>query len=388
VVSPHATNVTGMRSGALEGIRVIDVTSVGMGPFATQFLGDMGAEVIKVESPQGDVFRHTQPTKSAGMGAAFLNLNRNKSSVVLDLKVAQDLAKLKTMVDDADVFVSNLRPSVLKRYGLDAKTRLAANSRLIHCVGMGYGQGGPYADLPAYDDIIQARCGLVDLQSRHSEQPQYVNTIIADKVTGLTMAAAIPVALYEREQSGHGQAIEVPMFETMVAFSLVEHLGHHTYRPPTGSMGYERVLSPNRKPYATRDGFLSLLPYTDAHWQAFFEVAEAPELAHDPRFVRTTVRALHYNALYALVAEKVETQTTAEWLARLATTTIPHAPVITLDTLPQDPHLVATGFFQEVDHPTEGPLLAVSNPVKFSRTPASIRCLAPEFKDKESPQDA
>lgn len=368
-------------AGPLQGVRVIDMTSVAMGPYATQILGDMGAEVIKVEAPEGDVFRTSAPAAHAGMGPAYLNLNRNKYSVTLDAKAPQDHASLLRLIDGADVFVSNVRPAALARLGLDAAALCARNPRLIHCAAVGFGQDGPYAARPAFDDIIQAMSGLADLQGRNSGAPAYVNTILADKVAGLTLAYAIPMALYERERSGQGQAIEVPMFETLVSFTLVEHLSGHSFEPPLGPMGYSRVLSPQRRPYRTRDGFLALLPYTDAQWRRFFALARRPDLAADARYADAAARARHFDALYQDLADIVAQQGTEAWLALLADADIPHSRVNTPESLFDDPHLRATGFFQRVDHPTEGPLKACGIPVRFSRTPGAIGRAAP-------PQDA
>lgn len=364
-------------TGPLAGVRVVDMTSVGMGPYATQILGDMGADVIKVESPEGDVFRASVPAASPGMGAVYLNLNRNKRSVTLDAKHPDDRQRLLELVDGSDVFISNVRPRALARAGLDAANLCARNPRLIYCSAVGFGQDGPYAAQPAFDDIIQAMSGLADLQGRNSGAPAYINTIMADKVAGLTLAYAIPMALYEREKSGRGQAIEVPMFETLVSFTLIEHMGGRTFDPPRGDMGYRRVLSPERRPYRTLDGHLALLPYTDAQWQRFFALAGRADLAADPRYASPPARARHFDALYADLAAIVALHTTDDWLARLADADIPHSRVNTPDAMFDDPHLAATGFFQQVEHPTEGTLTATSIPVRFSRTPGSIRSLAP-----------
>lgn len=364
-------------SGPLAGVRVIDMTSVGMGPYATQILGDMGAEIIKIEAPEGDVFRASAPAASPGMGAVYLNLNRNKRSITLNVKDPDDLRHLLRLVDDADVFISNVRPRALARAGLDAASLRARNPRLITCSAVGFGQDGPYAARPAFDDIIQAMSGLADLQGRNSGAPAYINTIMADKVAGLTLAYAIPMALYEREKSGQGQAIEVPMFETLVSFTLIEHLGGRTFEPPRGGMGYSRVLSPERRPYRTRDGFLALLPYTDAQWRRFFTLAERADLAADPRYASARTRAGNFDALYRDLADIVALRTTADWLGLLADADIPHSRVNPPEALFDDPHLAATGFFQRVEHPTEGTLTATAIPVRFSRTPGSIRHLAP-----------
>ncbi len=361
-------------TGPLAGIRVIDMTSVAMGPYATQILGDMGAEVIKVEPPAGDVFRHAEPARHAAMGASFLNLNRNKQFVVLDVKQPDDLAALKALISTADVFVSNVRPQSLRKLGLDYASLRADHPRLIYCGAYGYSEEGPYAGAPAFDDIIQARSGMAQFQGANSNDgPQYVNTILADKVAGLTVAYAIPMALYERERSGQGQAIEVPMFETLVSFLATEQLAGQTFIPPLGPAGYPRVMSAHRKPYRTRDGHIALLPYTSAQWLRFFDVSGHAELAHDRRYATPAARSANIDALYATLAEIVAQRTTAEWLDLLRDADIPHSEVPDFDSLADDPHLRATGMMFEYDHPSEGRLRGVGIPTRFSRTPGNIR---------------
>jgi crotonobetainyl-CoA:carnitine CoA-transferase CaiB-like acyl-CoA transferase len=370
-------------SGPLAGVRVIDMTTVAMGPYATQILGDMGADVIKVEAPDGDVFRNAAPMRHPGMGAAFLNLNRNKRSIVLDLKTQDDKALMLELLADADVFVSNTRPQALRKLGLDHESLRTRNPRLIVCGTYGFSEKGHYAGRPAFDDVIQAMCGTAALQGHNSnEGPEYVNTIIADKCAGLTAAYAIAMALYEREKSGLGQAIEVPMFETMVSFNLLEHMAGQTFVPATSVMGYERVLSPHRRPYRTRDGYLGLLPYTTAHWQRFFEIAGAPEHATDVRFVDPVKRSENINALYAILADLVAQRTTAEWQALLKDADIPMAPIIAPDELLNDPHLKSIGFFTRATHPSEGEIRSAGIPVTFSRTPGEVRRHAPKLGEQ------
>jgi crotonobetainyl-CoA:carnitine CoA-transferase CaiB-like acyl-CoA transferase len=364
--------------GPLAGVRVVDLTTVAMGPYATQILGDMGADVIKVESPEGDVFRYAAPSRHEGMGAAYMNLNRNKKSIVLDLKKPGDRDQLLNLAKDADVFVYNVRPQSMRKLGLDYETLSKLNPRLIYCGAYGFSERGPYAGQPAFDDIIQAMSGIAALQGHNGEAgPEYVNTIIADKAAGLTAAYAISMALYERERSGLGQAIEVPMFETIVSFTLLEHMAGATFVPTEQAMGYERVLSPNRKPYRTKDGYIGLLPYTTAQWQRFFAAAGESALASDARVTDPSSRSRNINFLYAELARIVATRTTAEWVALLKDADIPMTPVREPRDLLKDPHLEAVGFFREVRHPTEGDVRMIGIPVTFSRTPGGIRSLPP-----------
>ena len=367
-------------SGPLAGVRIIDLTTVAMGPYATQILGDMGAEVIKVESPEGDVFRYAAPQRNKGMGAAFMNLNRNKRSIAMDLKRLDERERLIELVRGADVFVYNVRPQSMRKLGLDYEALSRVNPRIIYCGTYGFSEKGPYAGQPAFDDIIQAMSGIASLQGHNGDAgPEYVNTIIADKAAGLTAAYAIAMALYERERSGMGQAIEVPMYETIVSFTLLEHMAGESFVPAVDSMGYERVLSPNRKPYRTRDGYIGLLPYTTAQWQRFFTAAGEAALAADARVADASLRSKNINMLYAELARIVATKTTAEWVALLKDADIPMTPVRTPDDLLKDPHLNAVDFFREVDHPTEGRMRTIGIPVTFSRTPGEVRRLPPQL---------
>ncbi len=367
-----------MSAGPLAGVRIVDLTAVGMGPMATQLLGDYGADVVKIESADGDVFRHVTPQRHHGMSHAYLNLNRNKRSVVLDAKSEQGRRDLMALLETADVFISNMRAPALRRLGLAADTLLARFPRLVHCSCYGYSERGPYAGRAAVDDTIQAASGVAWLQGdAGAKAPQYVKTVVADKVVALYVANAITSALYEREKSGAGQAIEVPMFECMVAFLSVEHLAGKSFVPPEGGTGYSRLLNAFRRPFRTLDGYLGVVPYTDGQWTRFFELAGEPALATDVRYSSQPARSRHFTELYAYVETVISRKRTAEWIALLEQADMPFAPVNSLDALLDDPHLNAMGFWHRVDHPTEGQLVQAGLPVHFSRTPGSVRRHAP-----------
>jgi crotonobetainyl-CoA:carnitine CoA-transferase CaiB-like acyl-CoA transferase len=372
-------------AGPLEGVRIVDMTAVGMGPMATQLLGDFGADVIKIEAGEGDVFRHVTPQKHRGMSHAYLNLNRNKRSVLLDAKSEEGRAQLAKLIAGADVFVSNMRVPALRRLGLDAETLLREHPRLVHCVCNGYSERGPYGHRAAVDDTIQAACGLAWLQGdAGASAPKYVNTVVADKVVALHVANAITAALFEREKSGRGQAVEVPMFECMASFVAVEHLAGRTFVPPEGPAGYSRLLNEFRKPFRTQDGWLGVVPYTDGQWKRFFELAGEPQMANDPRYGKQAERAKHFGELYAYVETILARKATAEWTMLLDHADIPFAPVHSIDSLLQDPHLKALNFWREVEHPTEGVLVQAGLPVTFSRTPADVRRHAPSLGEHEA----
>ena len=370
--------------GALDGVRVIDMTAIGMGPWATQMLGDMGADVIKIESAAGDVFRHVTPQRHRGMSHAYLNLNRNKRSVVLDARTPAGREALLRLIGTADVFVSNIRPAALARLGLDYASLGAAYPRLIYCGCYGYSEAGPYAGRGGVDDTIQAASSLAWFQGAADGVPRYVKTIVADKVAALFVAQSIGFALFARERTGRGQAIEVPMFESLVAFMMVEHLAGLTFDPPEGEAGYPRITTEFRKPFRTRDGYLGVVPYTDVQWERFFALAGQPERATDPRFVGLTERSRNIGALYALTETLIAARTTAEWIAALQGADIPFAPVNSVADLLVDPHLSAVGFWQHSEHPTEGRLRQPGIPVRFSDTPGSIRRHAPSLGEHTS----
>jgi crotonobetainyl-CoA:carnitine CoA-transferase CaiB-like acyl-CoA transferase len=365
--------------GPLQGVRVLDLTGVVMGPWATQALGDMGADVIKIEPEDGDVMRFLSPSRHDSMSPSFLNFNRNKRSVALDLKSPRGKGILLKLARLSDVFVSNVRPQAMRRLGLDYEALQRENARIIYCGCYGYGENGPYAGRAAVDDTIQAASGLAWLQGYRGSEPRYVNAIVADKVVGLYAAQAIAMALYAREKTGRGQFIEVPMFETMAAFVVPEHLSGLTYEPPLGAAGYERLLNPYRKPFKTKDGHIAVVPYNDQQWARFFKIADREDLLRDPRYATVLARSSHFPELYRFIEETLGTRTTAEWADAFAQAELPFALVNSFDALLKDPHLAATGFWHEVEHPTEGATRMAGIPVKLSDTPGSIRRPAPNL---------
>jgi crotonobetainyl-CoA:carnitine CoA-transferase CaiB-like acyl-CoA transferase len=367
-------------SGPLTGVRVLDLTSIAMGPWATQNLGDMGADVIKIEPPEGDVFRYVKPCRHDSMSPPYLNLNRNKRSVVLDLKTPKGKERLLAIARTCDVLVCNVRPQAMRRLGLDYPALAKVNERIIYCGCYGFSEDGPYAGRAAVDDAIQAACGLAWLQGyRGEEPPRYVNAIVADKVVGLYVAQAVGMALYAREKSGRGQFIEVPMFEAMVSFIVPEHLSGLTFAPPLGDAGYARLLNRFRKPFRTSDGYIAVVPYNDQQWTRFFAIAGKPEMMRDPRYATVLARSNYFAELYRFIEETLVTRATAQWAEAFAKAELPFAVVNSFEALFDDPQLKATGFWQRVEHPTEGALNVPGIPVKFSATPGAIRRLAPNL---------
>jgi crotonobetainyl-CoA:carnitine CoA-transferase CaiB-like acyl-CoA transferase len=353
--------------GPLAGVRVLDITTVLLGPYCTQLLAEMGAEVIKLVAPEGDVVRQIGPRRNPGMGSMFLTLNRGKRGLCLDLKTQGGLAAAKRVAAGRDVVVTNVRPRAMQRLGLDAATLRALDPRLVYCAITGFGQEGPYAALPAYDDLIQGMAGIAHLSTRQgSETPRYAPTALADRVTGLHALSAILAALVERGRTGAGQEIEVPMFEVMASLTLGDHLGGMNYDPPLDGGGCARLLSPDRRPYATKDGHLCAMIYNDAQWRRFFAAIGEPErFERDPRMASHATRTAHIDAIYAELAAILATRTTAEWLALLRAADVPCAPAHTLAALRADEHLAATGFFETEEHPSEGRLTRLAAPVRF-----------------------
>ncbi len=371
-------------TGTLDGIRIVDLTTVILGPWATQMLGDMGADVIKIETPAGDTTRKLGPRRNEGMASLYLAANRNKRSIVLDLSQEAGLEALFKIVGTADVFLHNMRPKVSGKLGLEYDKFAAQFPDLVYCATYGFRRDGPMADKPAYDDIIQAASGLADLQTVTSDQPRFMPTIMADKTTAFNVVSAILAGLLQRERGGGGQAIEVPMFETLVDFVMVEHLYGACFEPPIDQMGYARILNTERRPYPTKDGYLAVLPYTDANWRDLFEIVGREDLIDDPRFATISDRVNNSETVYGFLAEIVAKRTSAEWQRLLDAANIPVMVVNTKEDLLENEQLRASGFWRLEEHPTEGPLRMTDPPIRFSKTPSTIRRLPPHLGEQSA----
>jgi len=354
--------------GPLAGVRVLDLTAVLMGPHATQLLGDFGAEVIKVESPAGDTTRGIGPWRHPGMGAGFLHVNRNKRAIAIDLKAERGRDVLLRLARDADVVVYNVRPAAMKRLRLTYDVFAEVNPRIVYCGVYGYGQDGPYAAFPAYDDLIQGAIGLPELVGRVGDgTPRYVPIVFVDRAVGAAAVNAILAALYRRERTGRGQAVDVPMFETMVPYVLGEHMAGRTFEPPLGAVGYPRLMSRERRPFRTRDGYVCAVIYTDRHWRDFHALTgRAAAFAADPRVQSIGERTKHMAELGAELAAIFETDTTDRWIERLNAVDIPCMRLNTPESLMDDPHLRAVGYFQRFEHPSEGGTWQMRPAARFS----------------------
>lgn len=368
-------------AGALAGIRIIDMSTVVMGPYATRILGDYGAEIIKVEAPVGDTSRQITPMRSPGMGAPFVHLNRNKRSIQLNVRAPEGLAALLKLIEGADIFISNIRPKALGRLGLTAEVIQKHNPSLIIVNMTGFGQGGRYAADPAYDDLIQGLTAVPSLLAMAgASQPRFVPLAFTDRAVGLHAAIATLAAVVHRERTGEGQTIEIPMFETMVEQVLGDHMGGMTFDPANAPPGYMRQLSKERRPYPTNDGYVCAVIYSNRDWQRFAELIGMPDLlTEDPRFSSVGQRTDHADYVSQFVAQQTVKKSTAEWLTLLREIDIPVAVLHTLDSIFEDPHLRDVEFFQNFDHPTEGAIRQMDFPSKWSSTPPSVRYLAPRL---------
>lgn len=338
-----------------------------MGPWATYLLAGYGADVIKVEPPDGDLVRYAGPSRHVGMGPLFMFMNRGKRSIVLDLKRVEARDALLRVCETADVFVTNVRPAAMRRLGLGYDDVAAVNSRVVYVDLVGYGQDGPYAAKPAYDDLVQGISGVASLFRYVGDEPRFVPELVADRITGTNAVHAVLAALFLRERTGVGQRVEVPMFETMAELVLSDHIGGHLFEPPAGDFGYNRILTPNRRPFRTLDGYVCVLLYAEKHWERFFAVAgRSEQYAGDARLSNPEVRRREYDAAYGVVAEIVALRTSAEWLESLAALDIPVAPLNEVADVLADEHLRATGFFAVEEHPSEGAVRTVRRPARFS----------------------
>lgn len=354
-------------AGPLQGVTVVDLSAVLMGPYATQILADHGADVIKVEAPGGDSTRHIGPSRHPGMGPLFLNLNRNKRSIVLDLKQPQGLEAMQRLLAGADVFMHNLRPASIEGLGLGYEQVAALNPGIVWCGMYGYGEGGPYAGRPAYDDLIQGATGIADLQGRAGRgEPRYVPLTIADRSAGLHAAHSVAMALYAREKTGRGCRIDVPMFETLASMVLGDHLYGHSFEPAQGETGYVRLMSPGRRPYATRDGYVCALVYNDGHWRRFLHAIGRDDLLTDARYASLASRTRHIDAVYDFLGQTLRERGTAEWLELFEAIDVPATALNSVDALLDDPHLRAVDFLAQVEHPSEGPLRLPRSPVQWT----------------------
>lgn len=367
------------RPGPLAGIRVLEIASMVFGPLAGQYLGDFGADVVKLEPPEGDLTRAIGPRRSPLMGSFFLSNNRSKRSIVVDLKTKEGQEVLRRLLADTDVLLHSLRTPAANKLGLEYATLARDNPRLIYCHVSGYGEEGAYAGRAAYDDIGQAASGLAHLQTVIAGQPRFMPTILADKVGGLHAAMGVLAAVAHRAATGQGQQVEVPMFEGLVAFNMPEHQWGYSFEPPLGPMGYQPVSTASRRPYKTKDGYLALLPYSDANWRSFFELAGEPQVMDDPRFATFAARQKHFREVWDEVERQAARKTNAEWLALLSKADVPFSVVNSLEDLTTDPHLESVGFWTVAEHPTEGMLRFPGSPVDLKSSPMRMTRMQPRL---------
>ncbi|MGW3967430.1 CaiB/BaiF CoA transferase family protein [Amycolatopsis sp. NPDC005003] len=365
-----------MTTGPLDGVRVIDLSTVVMGPYAAQILGDLGADVIKIESP-ADTVRVGEYRTTPGMTALNLNVNRNKRSVALNLKDDTEREQALKLIDTADVLITNMRPGALARLGLNYDDVAARNPRLVYAHAQGFRGDSPQAGNAAYDETVQASSGLVDVANRALGEPVYLPTIIGDKVSSLTIAYSVLAALVHRDRTGEGQQIEIPMTDTLIAFNLVEHLAGHTYEPPEGPTGFALSMTKGHAAVHTLDGLACVIPYNPQNFRDFFAGAGRPDLAEDPRVNGDAINRADNEWLTERIAECAPALTTEEWAEVCAKHSIPMAPVLELDRAHEDPYVRDGHLLDTVEHPSEGAIRTVGIPVKFSATPGSIRRLAP-----------
>lgn len=369
------------RTGPLAGLRVLDMTSVVMGPLCTLLLASMGAEVIKLESPEGDINRNLGPGLEPGLSGTFIYLNNNKKSIAIDLTKSEGRAACLKLVSSCDVFVHSLRPAAIGKLGLAYSDLAAVNRELVYCNLFGFGRGGEYFGKPAYDDTIQAVSGLAMLQAEMHGQPAYVTSVFGDKVSGITATYAILAAIVHRQKGGGGQEIDVPMFEVMAQCVLAEHATGYVFRPPLSKPVYKRPVSKHRRPFKTTDGYLSVIVYTQRHFEKFFELAGRPDVIADPDFATFEQRTVNSERYYALVAEVIAGKSNEDWLGLLGSAEIPCSRLNSTEELYSDPHLRATGFFQERQGRSGETIVLPGFPVAFSGSPARSPGEAPRLSE-------
>ena len=363
-------------TGPLKGFRILDLTTVLFGPFGTQTLGDWGAEVIKIERLTGDTWRNSGQFRHRGMSGQFMAVNRNKRSIAVDLRHSDGKEVLRRLITTADALVSNIRPAGLERLGFGYETCRALNPRLVYASATGFGQDGPWAARPAFDEIIQAASGFASAMGS-DEEPAFVPSLVGDKICGLALTSAVTAALLYRERTGEGQFVEVPMLETIAAFNSIEMFGGQAFVPPIGPSGYKRMKE--RRPARTKDGWLTMLPYSGENWCAFFEAVGHPECIEEFSVQDPVSRARNIDKIYDRMREIALTRTTAEWEELLLSIDVPHTAFAPLSTIAEQPHLKAVDLFQEIDHPSEGKLLQARPPARFSASPAGVHRLAPQL---------
>lgn len=361
-------------TGPLAGIKIVDMSSVVLGPFATLIFGDLGADVIKIETGKGDIMRYAGASPTGDLGPIYTNLNRNKASVELDAKTNEGKAALTALLKDADIFFHNVRMAGMARLGFDYEAVKAINPSIVYVHCAGFGADGPYASRQAYDDLIQAASGFAHLNTlRDGSAPAYAPSLVADKTVGLFATYATLAALYHREKTGEGQFVQVPMLEAFTFFNMVENLYGETFLPGNGKVAYTRSVNRNRKPYPTKDGHIALVPYSDAQWETFFELGGKPGVFDDPRFATYAARTENIGALYGLIEEVSATKTTDEWLGLMAEAQIPAMRFNEMADVVSDPHLEAVDFFESRQHAEAGAYRSMKHPVHFSATPANVR---------------
>ena len=363
----------------LEGVRIIDMTTTLAGPYGSQILGDFGADVIKIEAPEGDAIRNAGPRRNEGMASTFMGCNRNKRSVVLNLKKEEGKTALWKLIDSAQVFLHAIRPQKITKLGFEAAAVMSRKPEIVYAALHGYHEEGPYAGRPAYDDVIQGEAAITGTFMARDGKPAMVPSSFVDKNTGLITANGVLAAIIQNLRTGIGVYLEIGMFEGIVAYNLVEHLYGRMFIPEKGQAGYARVVSPHRRPHPTQDGHICMLPYTDKQWWKFWDIAGRPDLANDQRFIDMQARSMNIDDLYATVAESLKSKKTSDWLVLLSEADIPAGPANSLDDLFEDPHLRAIGFFREHEHPSEGSLIIPDTPYRLNGESLPLRQPVPRL---------